>query len=116
MDDPVRPVVALGRARIDVALRALVRVEARDVGGVEVRLRRPLDGPFGDGLGDSRCLLDPDRSDRPEALDLGLAQERHAVGRQRQEPVDRVPDAGAFDGQDLRKELERLLELRVEVL
>src|SRR5207244_140944 len=32
MDDPVRPVVALVGARIDVALRSLVVVEARDVG------------------------------------------------------------------------------------
>src|SRR5436853_272117 len=39
MDDPVRLVEALARAALHLLRRALLRVEARDVGGLEVDLR-----------------------------------------------------------------------------
>ena len=116
MDDPVRSVVALRGARVDVAPRPLVRMEARDVGRVEVSLRRALDRPLGDSLRDPGRLLDPDRRDRPQVLHLRLAEKRHPVWRERQQTVDRMADACAFHGQDLGHQLERLLELRVEVL
>ena len=48
---------------------------------------RPTPGP----------LLDPDRRGRPQPLDLGgLAEDRRAVGGQREQPVDRVPDLRAL--------------------
>ena len=98
VDDPVGLVEALGGARVDVALLALVRVEAGDVGAVHVDLGGALDGPLGDGACDSRAFLDPDRGHRPEVLHLGrLAEDRHPVRGQREQAVDRVADPGALD-------------------
>ena len=102
---------------IDVALLALVRVEARDVGAVDVDLGGALDGPLGHGAADARSFLDPDGGHRPEVLHLGrLAQDRQPVRGQREQAVDRVADPGALDGQDLGDQLARVLHLHVEVL
>src|SRR2546421_299843 len=107
MDDPVRLVEALGRAALYVLRRALLRVEARDVGGLEVDLRLAVHHPLGDRLADSRALLHPDGRRRPEPLDLGrLAEERQPIGRQREEAVDRVLDPYRLVAEDLRNELE----------
>ena len=100
-----------------MALLALMRVEAGDVRAVHVDLGGALDRPLGDRACDPRSFLDPDRGHRPEVLHLGrLAEDRHPVRGQREQPVDRVADSGALDGQDLGHQLERLLQLQVEVL
>ena len=50
-------------------------------------------------------------------FDLGkLAEDRHAVGRQGEDPVDRVLDADRLVADDRRHQLERLLQLQREVL
>ena len=68
-------------------------------------------------LGDPGRLLDPDRGGRPEALDLRrLAQDRHAVRRQREQAVDGVADADPLVAEDVGYELERLLNLELEVV
>jgi hypothetical protein len=92
-------------------------VEARDVGVAEVDLGVAVRHPLGDGAGGARTLLDPHRGGRPQALDLGrLTEEGVAVGGQREQPVDGVADLGALVAEELGHELERLLELRVEVV
>ena len=117
VDDAVGLVEPLGRARLDVVARLLVGVEAGDIRAVRVDLGLPVGHPFGDHPGDPGRLLDPDRSDGPETLDLGrLAEDRHPVRGQRQEPVDGVPDAHPFIAEDVGDELERLLHLELEVL
>ena len=84
---------------------------------VAVDLGLAVDHPLGDGLADRGPFLDPDRGGGPEALDLGrLAQERHAVRRERDEAVDGVLLADLLVAEDLREELEGVLELRVEVV
>ena len=67
MDDPVHLVEALAGARPDVGARALLLVEARDVGGVQGDLGVAVDHQLGDRLADARALLDPDRRRRPQA-------------------------------------------------
>ena len=117
MDDAVGLVEALGGPGVDVCRRLLVLVEARDVGAVQVDLRPAVGHPLGDGPGDPGGLLDPDRGGRPEALDLrGLAQDRHAVGGQREQAVDGVADADPLVAEDVGDELQGLLQLELEVL
>jgi hypothetical protein len=107
----------LGGARLDVRPGLLVRVEARDVGVAEVDLGVAVRHPLGDGAGGARTLLDPHRGGGPQALDLGrLTEDRVAVGGQREQAVDGVADLGALVAEELGHELERLLELRVEVV
>ena len=80
VDDAVGLVVALGRPGRDVLGGLVVVVEAGDVRAVRIDLGLAVRHPLGDGLGDPRRLLDPDRGDRPEALHLGrLADDRVAV-------------------------------------
>ena len=117
VDDPVGLVEALGGARLHVRARLVVLVEARDVRGVEVDLGLAVHHPLRKRLADARALLHPDRRRRPEALHLGrLAEDRHPVGGEGEDPVDRVLDADALVADDLRHQLERVLELRREVL
>ena len=62
-------------------------------------------------------LLDPDRGGGPEALDLRrLADDRVAVRGQREQAVDRELHARLLVADDLGEQLERILELRVEVV
>ena len=97
--------------------RALLVVEARDVGRLQVDLRLAVHHPLGHRLADARPLLHPDGGRRPQALHLGrLAEQRQAVRRQRQQAVDRVLDADRLVAEHLRDELERVLELELEVL
>ena len=92
--DAVGLVEPLRRASRDVGPRPLVRVEPRDVGAVRIDLGLAVGHPLGDRLRDPGRLLDPDRGGRPQPADLGrLAEDRRAVGRERQQSVDRVPDA-----------------------
>ena len=105
------PVRALTCARV-----RLVRVEAGDVAVVDVDLGVAVGHPLGDRATDARTLLDPHRGRRPEALDLALAEDRRAVGGQREQAVDRVADLGALGAEQLGHQLEGLLELRVEVV
>ena len=117
VDDAVGLVEALGGARLDVLDALLVLVEARDVGRLEVDLGLALDHPLGDRPADARPLLDPDRGGRPEPPDLGrLAEDRQAVGREREQAVDRVLDADRLVADDLRHQLERVLHLLREVV
>ena len=117
VDDAVRLVEALGRARLHVPLRLLVLVEARDVGRLQVDLRLAVRHPLRDRLADARAFLHPDRGRRPEALHLGrLAEQRQPVGGQREEAVDRVLDPDRLVVQHLRDQLERVLHLLLEVL
>ena len=68
-------------------------------------------------LPDAGPLLHPDRRRRPEALHLGkLAEDRHPVGGEREDPVDRVLDPDGLVADDRRHQLERLLHLEREVL
>ena len=116
VDDAVRLVEALRGARADVLAGLLVLPEAGDVRGVQVDLGLAVHHPLGDRLGDARALLDPHRGARPEAAHLvGLAQQRHPVGRQREQAVDRVLHADRLVADDLRHQLERVLHLLVEV-
>jgi hypothetical protein len=62
---------------------ALVRVEAGNIGAVQVDLRGPIGHPLGNRAGDSRRFLDPERGHRPDALDLRLTEQGHPVGSQR---------------------------------
>ncbi|CAB4760560.1 unannotated protein [freshwater metagenome] len=98
-------------------LGLVVLVEARDVGRVQVDERRAEDHPLRDALAGAGAFLDPDGRAGPQALDLGgLAEDRHAVGRERQDAVDRVLLADALVADDLGHELERMLVLQVEVV
>ena len=86
-------------------------------GAVRVDLGLAVGHPLGDHPGDPGRLLDPDRGRRPQALDLRrLAQDRHAVRRERQQAVDGVTDADPLVAEDVRDELEGLLHLELEVL
>ena len=115
--DPVGLVEALGGAAPHELARLLVLVEARDVGRLEVDLGLALDHPLGHGAAHARALLDPHRGGGPEPAHLGrLAEDRQAVGRERQQPVDRVLDAHGLVAEDLRHELERVLHLLDEVV
>ena len=115
--DAVGLVERLRRARPDVRAGALVRVEAGDVGVADVDLGVPVGHPLRDRAPDARALLDPHRRGRPQALDLGrLAEDRRAVGGEREQPVDRVADLGALGAERVGHQLERLLQLRVEVV
>jgi hypothetical protein len=115
--DAVGLVEALGGTALHVLRRLLVLVEARDVGMRQVDLRLALDHPLGQRAAHARALLHPDRRGRPEALHLGrLAEDRQAVGRQRQQAVDRVLDAHRLVAQDLRHQLEGVLHLLDEVV
>jgi hypothetical protein len=117
VDDAVGLVERLAGARLDVRASALVRVEAGDVGVAQVDLGQAVGHPLGDGAPDARALLDPDGRRGPQPLDLGkLAEDGGAVGRQRQQPVDGVPDLCALGAQQVGHQLEGLLELGVEVL
>ena len=97
-------------------LGALVRVEAADVAGVRIaHVRVAVRHPLGDELGDARALLDPHRGGRPQVAHLDrLAEHRHGVGGERQQPVDGVADLGRLE--DVAHQLDRLLELLVEVV
>ena len=117
VDDPIGLVEALRGARGDVTPRLLVVPEARDVGRVQVDLRLAVDHPLGDRLSDPGPFLDPDGRGRPESLHLrALPEDRHPVRRQREQPVDRVLDPGCLVADDLRHQLQCLLELRLEIL
>ena len=117
MDDAVRLVEALGGARLHVRRRLLVLPEARGVRGVEVDVRLAVHHPLGERLADARPLLHPDGGRRPEPLHLGqLAEDRHPVGGEREDPVDRVLDADRLVADDRRHQLERVLHLEGEVL
>ena len=117
MHDAVRLVEPFGRPRLHVRRRLLLLPEPRRVGGVEVDVRLAVHHPLRERLPDARPLLDPDGRGRPETLHLGqLAEDRHPVGRQREDPVDRVLDADRLVADDRRHQLERLLHLQVEVL
>ena len=113
VDDPVRLVEPLAGSRLHVRGRLLVLPEARRIGGVEVDVRLAVHHPLGERLSDSRPLLDPDRRGRPEPLHLRqLAEDRHPVGREREDPVDRVLDADGLVADDRRHQLECLLHLQ----
>ena len=72
--------------------------------------------PFRQGLANARSLLDPDRCSRPEAAHVGrLAQDRHAVGRQGEDAVDRVLHAHRLVADDLGHQLQRVLHLLLEI-
>ena len=115
--DPVGLVEALGGARAHVRARLLALVEPRDVGRLQVDLRLAVRHPLGDRLADARAFLHPDGGRRPEPLHLGrLAEQRQPVGRQRQQPVDRVLDPDRLVVQHLGNQLERVLHLLLEVL
>ena len=115
--DAVRLVERLAGARAHVLAGALRRVEAGDVRGVRVDLGRALDHPLRDGAADAGALLDPHGGCRPQTLDVRrLTEDRGAVRGEREQAVDRVPDAHRGVAQDVRHELERLLELQVEVV
>ncbi len=116
VDDPVRLRERLEGARLDVRAGLLVRVEAADVRGVEIDVRLAVHHPLGHRLADPRPFLDPDGRGRPETLDLGgLAEDRHPVGCQRDEAVDRVLHADGLVADDLRHQVERVHHLGVEV-
>ena len=105
----------LGAARTDVVIVPRVGVEARDVGMMGIDLRRALRHPFRDHAPDAGTFLHPHRRRRPEIADFGgLAEQREAVGRERQQPVDRVLHLGG--GEDVGHQLEGLFELLVEVV
>ena len=79
-------------------------------------MRLAVHHPLRERLADARPLLHPHRGRRPEPLHLGrLAEDRHPVGRQRDEPVDRVLHADRLVADDLRHQVERVGQLRVEV-
>ena len=116
MNDAVGLVEALRGARNDVLARLVVLVEARNVAGVQVDLALAEHHPLGDGLAGARTFLDPHRCHRPEAPHLrSLAENRHAVGGQRQQTVDGVLLADGLVANDLGHELKRVLILQVEV-
>ena len=117
VDDAVGLVERLARARADVRARLLVR---RGSGAMSEQCRSISDSPCtihsATRLADAGALLDPDRSRRPEALDVGrLAEDRHAVRRQGDESVDGVLHADVLVADDLGHQLERVLHLRLEV-
>ena len=115
--DPVGLVEAFRRAPLDVLGGALLVVEARDVRGLQVDLRLALHQPLRHCATDARPLLHPDRGGRPEPSHLGcFAEQRQAVGGQREEPVDRVLDPDGLVAEHLGHQLQRVLELELEVL
>ena len=116
VDDAVGLDERLGGAQSGVLAPHLVRVEARDVAVVDVDLRVTLRHPLGDRAADARTLLDPDRGCGPQPLDQALAEDRAAVAGQRQQAVDRVADLRAVGAEQLGHQLQRLLELGVEVV
>jgi hypothetical protein len=63
----------------------------------------------------TRALPDPDGSPTRGPHLRRFAQDRHPVGREGDEAVDRVLHADGFVADDLGHELERVLHLRVEV-
>ena len=76
----------------------------------------PLHHPLRDRLADAGAFLHPHRRRRPEALHLGeLAEDRHAVGGERDETVDRVLHPDRLVADDLGHQLERVLHLIGEV-
>ena len=94
---------------------ARVAVEPGDVRVVRVDLGRPVGHPLRDHAPHTGTLFDPDRGRRPEVADLGgFAEQREAVGGQRQQPVDRVLHLRG--GENVGHQLERLFELLVEVV
>ena len=115
--DAVGLVEALGRAVLDVLRGRLARVEAGDVGGVQVDFGLAEDHPLRHGASDAGAFLDPHRGGGPQALDLGsLAEDRHAVGGEGEQPVDRVLLLCTLVSDDLGHELERMLVLIGEVV
>ena len=114
--DAVRLRERLERPRLHVRARLLVVVEAAGVGGVEVDVRLAVHHPLRDRLADAGAFLHPHGRRRPQALHLGeLAEDRHAVGRQRDEPVDRVLHTDRLVADDLGHQVERVLHLIGEV-
>src|SRR5581483_7925744 len=76
MDDPVRLVEALRGAPLDVLGRALLGIEAGDVGRLQVDLGLAVHHPLGHRLADAWAFLDPHGGGRPQPLYLGrLAEE-----------------------------------------
>ncbi len=88
-------------------------VEAGDVGACRVDFGRAGGHPFGHSAGDARRFLDPDGRHRPQPFDLRrLADEREAVGRQRQQAVDGVADGVVAEhGHQFQGALHRRLEV-----
>ena len=79
-------------------------------------MRLAVHHPLGHRLADPRPFLHPHGRGRPEALDLGcLAEDRHPVGCQRDEAVDRVLHADRLVADDLRHQVEGVHHLRIEV-
>ena len=117
MHDAVGLVEALRCAVLDVLGRGLLGIEARDIGGVDIDLGLAEDHPLGDGASDAGTFLDPDRGCGPQALDLRrLAQDRHAVGCEGEDAVDRVLLADRLIANDVGHELQRVLILLGEVI
>ena len=115
--DAVHLVEALAGPGPDVRDGALVRVEPGGVGLVHVDGGDPAGHELGHRPAAARALLDPAGRGRPQPLGLGhLAQQRVPVRGHRDQPVDRVPDAGPLVAEQFGHQLERLLQLRVEVL
>ncbi len=91
-------------------------VEAGDVRRVEVDVRLAVRHPLRERLADARPLLDPHSGGRPQPFHLGrLAEDRHPVGRQRDEAVDCVLHSDRLVADDLRHQVERVGELGIEV-
>ena len=116
VDDPVRLRERLARACPDVPPRLLVSVEAARLGRLQVHVRLAEHHPLRHRLSRRRPLPHPDRRGGPQTLDLGrLAEDRHAVGGEREQAVDGVLHADRRVSEDLGHELDGVLQLGVEV-
>ena len=108
-----------GTLRTSALVRAHGSADVRgsgDVGRMKIDVRLAVHHPLGERLADARPFLDPDSSSRPESLHLRrLAEKRHPVGRQRDQAVDRVLHTDRLVADDLRHQIERVRELRVEI-
>ena len=71
-------------------------LEPVEVAFVEIGRRAAVDQPLGHGPADAQRMRHPDRLGQPEPADVArLAHEREAVGREREDAVDRAVDPDA---------------------
>ena len=94
VDDVIHLEVALSRPRSNIPGANPVAGETPDVAFVHIPLGGAAHDPLGQGLGHSHGVGDPYGRSRPQSLDSGNGpDQRHSVGREREDPVDRPFEA-----------------------
>ena len=88
VDDVIHLEVALSRPRSNIPGANPMAGETPDVAFVQIPLGGAAHDPLGQGLGHSHGVGDPYGRSRPQSLDSGNGpDQRHSVGREREDPV-----------------------------